>query len=228
MPGNNYEFTQPIQMRINELISGVRADVAVKVYGDDLETAGRGRRRRSRPSSAACPARPTSSSSRSTGLPMLTITPDRPGAGALRPEPGDVQDTWPRPSAARSRASCSRATAASTSSCACRSPAPGSGGAGRPADWPLPEQRNADESSRAAAWAAAQPATVPLREVARIEIAAGPEPDQPRERQAPRGGHRQRARPRPRRLRRRAAQRGRHEVRCRPATGSTTAARSSS
>jgi cobalt-zinc-cadmium resistance protein CzcA len=38
VPGNNYEFTQPIQMRFNELISGVRADVAVKVYGDDLET----------------------------------------------------------------------------------------------------------------------------------------------------------------------------------------------
>ena len=35
--GNNYEFTQPIQMRFNELISGVRTDVAVKIYGDDLE-----------------------------------------------------------------------------------------------------------------------------------------------------------------------------------------------
>lgn len=37
LPGNNYEFTQPIQMRFNELISGVRADVAVKVFGDNLE-----------------------------------------------------------------------------------------------------------------------------------------------------------------------------------------------
>ncbi|RYZ10805.1 MAG: CusA/CzcA family heavy metal efflux RND transporter, partial [Alphaproteobacteria bacterium] len=34
--GNNYEFTQPIQMRFNELIAGVRSDVAVKVYGDDF------------------------------------------------------------------------------------------------------------------------------------------------------------------------------------------------
>ncbi|WP_298625299.1 CusA/CzcA family heavy metal efflux RND transporter [uncultured Legionella sp.] len=38
VPGNNYEFTQPIQMRFNELISGVRSDVAVKVFGDDMDT----------------------------------------------------------------------------------------------------------------------------------------------------------------------------------------------
>ncbi len=36
VPGNNYEFTQPIQMRFNELISGVRSDVAVKVYGEEF------------------------------------------------------------------------------------------------------------------------------------------------------------------------------------------------
>jgi len=37
LPGNVYEYTQPIQMRFNELIAGVRADVAVKVFGDDLD-----------------------------------------------------------------------------------------------------------------------------------------------------------------------------------------------
>ncbi|MBV34227.1 MAG: CusA/CzcA family heavy metal efflux RND transporter [Rickettsiales bacterium] len=37
LPGNNYEFTQPIQMRFNELISGVRADLGIKLFGDDLE-----------------------------------------------------------------------------------------------------------------------------------------------------------------------------------------------
>ncbi|MEL0028480.1 MAG: efflux RND transporter permease subunit, partial [Perlucidibaca sp.] len=37
LPGSSYEFTQPIQMRFNELISGVRADVAVKVFGDDMQ-----------------------------------------------------------------------------------------------------------------------------------------------------------------------------------------------
>lgn len=36
IPGNNYELTQPIQMRFNELISGVRSDVAIKIYGDSM------------------------------------------------------------------------------------------------------------------------------------------------------------------------------------------------
>ncbi len=38
VPGSNYEFTQPIEMRFNELISGVRSDLAVKIHGEDLET----------------------------------------------------------------------------------------------------------------------------------------------------------------------------------------------
>ncbi|MBH9694814.1 efflux RND transporter permease subunit, partial [Burkholderia contaminans] len=36
LPGNAYEFSQPIQLRFNELISGVRSDVAVKIFGDDM------------------------------------------------------------------------------------------------------------------------------------------------------------------------------------------------
>ncbi len=37
LPGSNHEFTQPIELRFNELLAGVRADVAVKVFGDDME-----------------------------------------------------------------------------------------------------------------------------------------------------------------------------------------------
>ncbi|MCU4177671.1 CusA/CzcA family heavy metal efflux RND transporter [Carboxylicivirga sp. N1Y90] len=37
IPGIEYEFTQPIQMRFNELITGVRADIAIKIFGDDLD-----------------------------------------------------------------------------------------------------------------------------------------------------------------------------------------------
>ncbi|XOV85716.1 MAG: efflux RND transporter permease subunit [bacterium] len=38
IPGNRYEFLQPIQMRFNELIAGVRAELAIKVFGDDFDT----------------------------------------------------------------------------------------------------------------------------------------------------------------------------------------------
>lgn len=37
IPGIEYEFTQPIEMRFNELITGVRSDIAIKIFGDDLE-----------------------------------------------------------------------------------------------------------------------------------------------------------------------------------------------
>lgn len=38
IPGNRYEFLQPIQMRFNELLAGVRSELAIKVFGDDFET----------------------------------------------------------------------------------------------------------------------------------------------------------------------------------------------
>jgi cobalt-zinc-cadmium resistance protein CzcA len=76
VPGNNYEFTQPIQMRFNELISGVRADVAVKVYGDDLDTLlelGD----RIRDVVAGISGGADVSLEQMTGLPMLTVHPRR-------------------------------------------------------------------------------------------------------------------------------------------------------
>jgi heavy metal efflux system protein len=76
IPGNNYEFTQPIQMRFNELISGVRSDVAVKVYGDDLgQLAIIGSRIEDVLSGIDGAA--DVKVEQVTGLPLLTIDPDR-------------------------------------------------------------------------------------------------------------------------------------------------------
>jgi cobalt-zinc-cadmium resistance protein CzcA len=36
VPGNSYSFTQPIELRVQELIAGVRSDVGLSLYGDDL------------------------------------------------------------------------------------------------------------------------------------------------------------------------------------------------
>jgi len=38
LPGQNLAFTQPIEMRMNEMIAGIRSDLGIKVYGDDFET----------------------------------------------------------------------------------------------------------------------------------------------------------------------------------------------
>ena len=76
IPGNNYEFTQPIQMRFNELLSGVRADVAVKVYGDDLEElAGIGQQIET--IVAGVPGAQDVALEQVTGLPVLSVRPRR-------------------------------------------------------------------------------------------------------------------------------------------------------
>lgn len=91
IPGNNYEFTQPIQMRFNELLSGVRADVAVKVFGDDLDkllAAGKAVEGVVK----GIPGAADVSVEQVTGLPVLQITPDRARLARLGLNVGDVQD----------------------------------------------------------------------------------------------------------------------------------------
>jgi len=75
IPGNNYEFTQPVQMRMNELIAGVRAEVAIKLYGDDLDQlAAIGGQIEKVASSIKGNA--DVKLEQVTGLPLMTITPD--------------------------------------------------------------------------------------------------------------------------------------------------------
>ncbi len=76
IPGNNYEFTQPVQMRMNELIAGVRADVAVKIFGDDLETLRR-LGTRAQAIVARVPGAADVTLEQVSGLPMLQIRPRR-------------------------------------------------------------------------------------------------------------------------------------------------------
>lgn len=76
IPGNNYEFTQPIQMRFNELISGVRTDVAVKVYGDDLDVM-IASAQRIEAILTAIPGSADVKVEQVTGLPLLTVQLNR-------------------------------------------------------------------------------------------------------------------------------------------------------
>jgi cobalt-zinc-cadmium resistance protein CzcA len=76
VPGNNYEFTQPIQMRFNELISGVRSDLAIKVYGDDMDTLLEIGTRIEAVLNTVSGAADVQLE-QTTGLPMTTVTPRR-------------------------------------------------------------------------------------------------------------------------------------------------------
>lgn len=90
VPGNNYEFTQPIQMRFNELIAGVRSDVAVKVFGDDpsvlFEHAEKIERILNTIEGAA-----DVKVEQVTGLPMVSIVPKRADMARWGLHPADLQ-----------------------------------------------------------------------------------------------------------------------------------------
>ncbi|PLC06970.1 CusA/CzcA family heavy metal efflux RND transporter [Variovorax sp. RO1] len=91
LPGNNYEFSQPIQLRFNELISGVRSDVAVKIFGDDMDVLNQ----TAAQVSAALGKVPGAAEvkvEQTTGLPMLTVNIDRQKTARYGLNVGDVQD----------------------------------------------------------------------------------------------------------------------------------------
>ena len=90
-PGNAYEITQPIQMRFNELIAGVRGDVAVKIFGDDFAAV------TATAEKIAGVLRLTEGATdvkveQTTGLPMLDIRVNRDAMARLGITAQDVQD----------------------------------------------------------------------------------------------------------------------------------------
>lgn len=89
-PGNAYEITQPIQMRFNELIAGVRGDVAVKLFGDDFNALN------ATADKVAAILRRTPGAvdvkvEQTAGLPMLDIRVDRDAMARLGIAAQDVQ-----------------------------------------------------------------------------------------------------------------------------------------
>ncbi len=91
IPGNNYEFTQPIQMRFNELISGVRSEVAVKVFGDDLDVLlANGEEIAEVPEKI--PGAADVKVEQVSGLPVLTVMIDQPRISRYGLNVADVQE----------------------------------------------------------------------------------------------------------------------------------------
>jgi len=92
VPGNRYEFLQPIQMRFNELIAGVRADLAVKVFGDDFdELIAVGEAIEA--AIAAIPGAADVAIEQVSGLPVLTVIPNREALARYGLPLSVVQDT---------------------------------------------------------------------------------------------------------------------------------------
>lgn len=92
VPGNNYEFSQPIQMRTNELISGVRADVAINLYGDDLDTLLQVGQRIAAAAGSVSGAADVRVE-QAGGLPLLSVVPDRLALSTYGLNLEDVQAT---------------------------------------------------------------------------------------------------------------------------------------
>ena len=91
IPGNNYEFTQPVQMRMNELIAGVRADVAIKLFGDDLEVLLENGKAIENVAKGI-PGAQDVKLEQVTGLPVLAVTPKRDMLARYGVNVADVQD----------------------------------------------------------------------------------------------------------------------------------------
>ena len=90
VPGSRYEFIQPIQMRFNELIAGVRSDVAIKIVGDDLEQLASAAERVVGIVSRIDGAQDVQAE-QVTGLPFVEILPDRARLSQLGINVSDVQ-----------------------------------------------------------------------------------------------------------------------------------------
>lgn len=90
IPGNNYEFTQPIEMRFNELIAGVRSDVAIRVYGDDFNVLVKQAENITSLLSQVKGAKDVRME-QATGLPLISIIPQRDHLALLGLNITDVQ-----------------------------------------------------------------------------------------------------------------------------------------
>ncbi len=173
LPGNNYEFTQPIQMRMNELISGVRADVAIKLYGDDLDRLVDVGKRIEDVAKAVDGAADVKLE-QANGLPLLTVIPDREGLVRYGLNPGVVQETVA--TAVGGEVAGQLFEGDRRFDIVVRLPERLRSDPAALADLPIPlgGGSNADESSQASPWAVGTPRNVPLREVAKLGITLGP------------------------------------------------------
>jgi cobalt-zinc-cadmium resistance protein CzcA len=91
IPGNNYELTQPIEMRFNELIAGVRSDVAIRIVGDDLDVMAQYAEKATALLATIAGGRDVRME-QAKGLPMISVVPDRDHLALLGLTVADIQN----------------------------------------------------------------------------------------------------------------------------------------
>ncbi|MGX9392714.1 efflux RND transporter permease subunit [Nitrobacteraceae bacterium UC4446_H13] len=91
IPGSNYEISQPIQLRVNELISGVRSDVGIKIFGDDLDIL-QGAAKQVQAAIQTIRGATDVKTEQVAGLPILTVKLDRQALSRYGLSVGDVQN----------------------------------------------------------------------------------------------------------------------------------------
>ena len=181
LAGNVFEFSQPIQLRFNELLAGTRGDLAVKVFGDEFEPMTQAANQVAAILRGIAGAEDVKVE-QTSGLPFLEIRINKSEAARYGLSTGIIQDVIGTAIGGRDA------------------------GVVFEGDRRFPDRRAPDrhESARTARrwricrcrWRRARtdgPPSVLLKQVASFQVTRGAEPDQPRKRQATGRGHRQRA-----------------------------------
>jgi cobalt-zinc-cadmium resistance protein CzcA len=178
LPGNSYVFTQPVQLRFNELIAGVRSDVAVKVYGDSFDemrtTADAiARVLQSVPGAADVKVEQT------TGLPVMQVHVNRAAIARYGLHVADVQNVVAIAVGGREAGLVFEGDRRFGLIVRLPEHLRGNPDTLPALPIPLPHQENGNRPTRMASLSAAavmpeRPAFLPLRELAQLEVAEGP------------------------------------------------------
>ncbi|MBR1220221.1 CusA/CzcA family heavy metal efflux RND transporter [Bradyrhizobium sp. U87765 SZCCT0131] len=176
IPGSNYEISQPIQLRVNELISGVRSDVGIKIFGDDLDIL----QQAAREVQAAIQGLRGATDVKTeqvAGLPILTVKFDRQALSRYGLSVGDVQNVVEIAIGGKSVGKLFEGDRRFDIQVRLPETLRGNLEAIRAIPIPLPPAEEAGQGAVRASWTgtpAAQMRYVPLSAIAAIDIAPGP------------------------------------------------------
>ncbi|WP_438274489.1 efflux RND transporter permease subunit [Nitrobacter sp.] len=176
IPGSAYEISQPIQLRVNELISGVRSDVGIKIFGDDLDIL-QGAAKQVQSAITTIPGATDVKVEQVAGLPILTVRLDRGALSRYGLNTADVQNVVEIAIGGKSAGKLFDGDRRFDIVVRLPENLRGRLEAIRAISIPLPPTENAVAERTAVAWSAStalQMRYVPLSSVATVEVAPGP------------------------------------------------------